>query len=69
MTRKRCYKPGDLVVTQSTSGRALFCTVREKADHTFEPDTYLLDSPAHGYEIARHVSEMRVDQVGIASGD
>ena len=59
MTRKKNYKPGDVVWTQGCESGAWYeCRVIEPCNDLSSPGEYLLASPAHGYAIYRHYSEM-----------
>ena len=50
--------PGQIVETMTVSGELIICRVVEPADQTYPPGTWLLDSPAHGHQIARRTSEL-----------
>lgn len=55
MARKKNYKPGDIVWTQGCESSEWYeCRVLEM----LTPGNYLLESPAHGYAIQRHYSEL-----------
>jgi hypothetical protein len=47
--------PGAKVLTETTSGEKIICTVIE-ADSIYDGN-WVLASPAHGYAIHRHFSE------------
>lgn len=60
VTRKKHYQPGDIVWAQGCeTGNWYECRVIERCNQVLSPGDYLLDSPAHGYAIQRHYSEMR----------
>jgi len=50
-----CYAAGERVLSRTTSGEPILCTVIERDSLTGE---WLLNSPAHGYAIQRSSQEI-----------